>query len=75
MIFQLDRLSIIRSRTQFTYRSILKIKNVNKGDSTNYSCTNKEEMSYFLQVHGKKSYLTFELQNLGLRTIFVFKID
>ncbi|XP_012148216.1 PDGF- and VEGF-receptor related isoform X2 [Megachile rotundata] len=50
-IVENNRLTIVHSKTQFTYRSILKIMNVTKGDSTNYSCRNREEMSYFLEVH------------------------
>lgn len=44
---------IRRAKTRFTYRSILKIKNVTKDDSMMYTCHNKEEMAYILQVHGK----------------------
>ena len=50
---RLDRIMIEQAKTRFTYRSILKIKNVTKEDSTMYTCSNKEEMEYFLQVHGK----------------------
>ncbi|XP_043527965.1 vascular endothelial growth factor receptor 1 isoform X2 [Frieseomelitta varia] len=46
-----NRIMIEQAKTRFTYRSILKIKNVTKEDSTMYTCSNKEEMEYFLQVH------------------------
>lgn len=49
----LGRLTIEQTKTRFTYRSILKIKNVTKADSMIYTCSNKEEMDFFLQVHGK----------------------
>nr|XP_033203848.1 vascular endothelial growth factor receptor 1 isoform X1 [Bombus vancouverensis nearcticus] len=45
------RTTIRRAKTRFTYRSILKIKNVTKDDSMMYTCHNKEEMAYILQVH------------------------
>ncbi|XP_026297719.1 vascular endothelial growth factor receptor 1 isoform X2 [Apis mellifera] len=51
-IVQNDRLTIEQAKTRFTYRSILKIKNVTKADSMKYTCSNKEEMDFFLQVHG-----------------------
>ncbi|XP_012350055.1 vascular endothelial growth factor receptor 1 isoform X3 [Apis florea] len=51
-IVQNDRLTIEQTKTRFTYRSILKIKNVTKADSMIYTCSNKEEMDFFLQVHG-----------------------
>lgn len=49
----LARTTIRRAKSRFTYRSILKIKNVTKDDSMMYTCRNKEEMAYILQVHGK----------------------
>ncbi|XP_034181640.2 PDGF- and VEGF-receptor related isoform X1 [Osmia lignaria lignaria] len=69
-IVENNRLSIIHSRTQFTHRSILKIKNVNKGDSTNYSCINKEEISYFLQVHDARAP-TFKETNMNKNELTV----
>ncbi|KAG7204953.1 hypothetical protein KM043_005341 [Ampulex compressa] len=54
---QSDRLQITSKTTPFTYRSILKIKNVQKSQSKNYNCIGNttdgimEEKQYFLQVH------------------------
>ncbi|XP_017797835.1 PREDICTED: vascular endothelial growth factor receptor 1 [Habropoda laboriosa] len=49
-----NRLTIDETKTRFTYRSILKIKNITKADSTTYTCSNKEEMDYFLNVRDSK---------------------
>ncbi|XP_076182482.1 PDGF- and VEGF-receptor related isoform X2 [Ptiloglossa arizonensis] len=55
-ILENSRLTIALSKTQFTYRSILTIKNVKKEDSTYYMCTGKttdnilESMEYNLEV-------------------------
>ncbi|XP_017764514.1 PREDICTED: vascular endothelial growth factor receptor 1 isoform X2 [Eufriesea mexicana] len=54
-IEQNNRLSIEETKTKFTYRSILSIKNVTKEDSMTYTCSNKEEMDFFLPVHDAKS--------------------
>ncbi|XP_076749941.1 PDGF- and VEGF-receptor related [Xylocopa sonorina] len=54
-IVENDRLTIEQSKTPFTYRSILKIKNVKKSDSTRYVCSNKEEVEYDLQVYNAEA--------------------
>ncbi|KZC13755.1 Vascular endothelial growth factor receptor 1, partial [Dufourea novaeangliae] len=60
--FKNKRLSIVRNQTQFTYRSTLKIENVDKQDSGRYVCfgTTKENITgsteYNLEVWGTPSF-------------------
>ena len=58
-ILENNRLTIHQTKTQFTYRSILKIKNVTKEDSKSYRCSvtashdnmADESVYYFLHVY------------------------
>ncbi|KZC11067.1 Vascular endothelial growth factor receptor 3, partial [Dufourea novaeangliae] len=68
-ILETNRLSIVRGQTQFTYRSILRINNVEKQDSKYYICTGRttenitESMDYDLRVQDARAP-TFEDTNL-----------
>ncbi|XP_053989273.1 vascular endothelial growth factor receptor 1 isoform X1 [Hylaeus volcanicus] len=56
-----DRLTIVSDKTQFTYRSILRIKKVEKKDSKEYICTGRttdnimESMEYVLRVEDARA--------------------
>ncbi|CAK9796532.1 Vascular endothelial growth factor receptor 1 [Anthophora plagiata] len=52
-----DRLMIYEKQTPFTFRSVLRIENITKSYSTNYTCINKEQMDYALWVHEPKAPL------------------
>nr|XP_033335512.1 vascular endothelial growth factor receptor 1-like [Megalopta genalis] len=60
-IVQSDRISIHRERTVFTYRSILKIRNVKIEDSQEYICTGKsmgnltQSTGYRLEVNAARA--------------------
>jgi len=66
IILFLERLQIVRHKTPFTYRSILKLNNVQESDAQNYLCTGKmnalnhetsdtlsDYVNYKLVIHGK----------------------
>jgi len=64
IILFLERLQIVRHKTPFTYRSILKLNNVQESDAQNYFCTGKyanheisdalsDYVNYKLVIHGK----------------------